>query len=539
MIHMQNIHLPPFPPKCRASRGLRAVFCAFAAIFAAVLLRGEGTGSTSAGKVIYYSEYGAKGDGVTDDLGAIIKAHAAANRAGAKVRADAGATYYVGGSGGTAEIQTDTDWGDAKFIIDDSKLGPKKNNRHLFNVSSTLPETGITSVKTLRKNQGKLDVSLPHDSVVVATDKTTKRFIREGLNQNNGQSQTDVFIAGKNGVIDANAPVIWDFNNISSLTAHPIDTEPLVLKGGFFTTIANQAESKYTYYTRGINITRSNVVVSDVSHAIKGEGEHGAPYSGFIAISECANVVVQNCGLSGHKTYKTIGSGKAPVSMGSYDATVNRSINVTFRNCRQINDINDTKRWGIFASNYSKNIMFDNVVFSRFDAHCGVWNATIKNSVLGHVGINLTGGGTFLIENSEVRAQGGFINLRNDYGSTWEGEVIIHNCVYAPANGAKAGYVLLNGQNSGRHDFGYTCHMPEKITIDGLVIDDRDHPANYSGPRIFANFNAAFTSEKYQEQYPYVITREVDIKNLTVKSGKKLGVSDNRFMFRNVRIARE
>ena len=486
-------------------------------------------------KCVYYSEFGAVGDGVVDDFDAIIRAHEAANEMELPVQADAGATYFIGPAGKTAEIQTDTRWGDARFIIDDTNV--ENRNRQIFNVSSKLLSSEITTVKSLRKNQEKLDLSLPNDAFVVVTDNTVKRFIREGLNQNNGSSQTDGFVVDKNGNVDMKAPIIWDFDNISSMTVYPIDDQTLTVSGGHFTTIANQAESQYNYYSRGIGIRRSNVVVDGVNHAITGELDHGAPYGGFISISNCTEVLVQNCMLSGHKVYSTIGAANAPVSMGTYDLSVGRSTNVTFRNCKQLNDINDSSLWGILGSNYAKNLTYDGVEFSRFDAHQGVANATIRNSVLGHQGINIIGTGVFLLENTKV-CGANFINLRDDYGSTWEGEIIIRNCKYVPRNGRRSDAVLINGSYSGQHDFGYTCYMPRKITVDGLVIYDENPPDNYQGPKIFATFNRAFTSDAYIEQYPYVITEEVAITNLIIKSGKPLITSNNPYMFRNVRITK-
>jgi len=484
---------------------------------------------------ISYREHGAVGDGKTDDFDAIIKAHAAANEAGLPVRADAGATYYIGAATKTATIQTDTDWGNAKFIIDDSKLAAADRNHHVFNVSSKLSPTRITSVQTLKKNQEKLDLSLPQDSFIIVTDTGTMRYIRYGANQNNGTAQTEVFVVDKNGNVDQSTPIIWDYDKVTSMVAHPIDAETLSVKGGHFTTIANQAESKYTYYARGISITRSNVVLDGVVHEITGELDHGAPYNGFVSVSTCTNVLVKNCKLTGHKTYGTIGSAGVPVMMGTYDITANRAANIIFRDCKQINSIHDITRWGIFASNFCKNLTFDNVEFSRFDAHMGVANVTIKNSVLGHMGINLIGSGVALIENTKV-CGGTLINLRGDYGSTWEGEIVIRNCEYFPRNGASSDAILIGGNNSGQHHFGYQCYMPRKITIDGLVINDSNPPSNYRGPKIFSDFNRAFTNEEYVEKYPYIITEEIEIHNLTIKSGKPYILSNNPFMFRKVKI---
>ncbi|MDR1951775.1 MAG: hypothetical protein LBP96_06070, partial [Bacteroidales bacterium] len=434
----------------------------FVASFAKTVIAGADLQSVPK-KYIYYNEHGAVGDGVTNDFDAILKAHAAANAAGLPVRANAGATYYIGGANQTAQIQTNTDWGDAKFIIDDVNVENRESQ--VFNVSSKLSPIEITTVKTLKKGQKKLDLSLPDNSLIIVTDNETMRYIREGLNVDNGSPQTDIFIVDKNGHVDAQTPIIWDFETISSIIAYPIDTETLTVKGGHFTTIANQAESRYTYYFRGIGVSRSNVVIDSVYHAVTGELEQGAPYNGFIRISDCAEIIVQNCILSGRKTYSTIGRANAPVSMGTYDILVQRAINITFKNCKQTNSIHDSKFWGIFGSNYSKNLTLDNVEFSRFDAHKGVVNATIKNSILGWQGVNIIGNGLFLIENTKVCGSN-FINLRSDYGSTWEGEIIIRNCEYIPRNGAHAAdAVLISGGYSGQHYFGYVCHMPKTITI--------------------------------------------------------------------------
>ncbi|MGD9558280.1 MAG: hypothetical protein AB7V25_14745 [Mangrovibacterium sp.] len=483
--------------------------------------------------LVRYSDFGARGDGKTDDMDAIAATHAFANQHGLVVKADDKATYYIGGRERTAVIQTNTDFGKAAFIIDDTNV--QNRNASVFTVSSNLQPFKPEGIASLKRNQKKIGISLPGPCLITITNSNVKRYIRYGLNQNNGSSQTDIFVVDKGGNVDMNAPIIWDFDQITDITVLPVDEKTLTITGGRFTTIANQADSRYTYYNRNIAIRRSNVVVDRLEHRITGEGDHGAPYGGFISVGDCCYVTVKNTILTGHKTYRTIGAAGKPVSMGTYDLSVNRALNVSFVNCKQTNDINDATYWGILGSNFCKNLLYDNCTFSRFDAHMGVANATIRNSTLGHMGINAIGTGTFTVENSTIRGRS-LINLRPDYGSTWQGEFIIRNCTFVPANGKPASAALFSGSYSGQHDFGYTCYMPERITIENLRIDDSSHPENYQGPAIFTDFNPQMKDDSYQEKFPYVKTREVILKNVTTASGKPLRVSDNPWMFRDVKV---
>jgi hypothetical protein len=485
---------------------------------------------------VRYSNFGASGDGETDDMDAIVAAHAFANEHGLSVKADKGATYYIGGKNRTAVIRTDTDFGKAVFIIDDTNV--ENRNAHVFLVSSSQQPFKLEGVSSLKRDQAKIDVPLPGTCIVTVTNSNVKRYIRYGPNQNNGSSQTDIFIVDKNGNVDMDAPIIWDFDQITDITALPIDETTLTISGGRFTTIANRAESKYTYYSRGFGIRRSNVLVDGLEHRVTGEGDHGAPYGGFLHIGDCSYVTVQNTILTGRKMYQTIGAAGVTVSMGTYDLSVNRALNVSFVNCSQTNDINDSRYWGILGSNFCKNLVYDNCTFSRFDAHMGVANATIRNSTLGHQGINAIGSGTFTVENSTIYGRS-LINLRSDYGSTWQGEFIIRDCVFVPAGGRPTSASLIGGSYSGQHDFGYTCYMPERIIIENLRIDDSKHPADYKGPAIFSNFNSRMTDDSYVEKFPYVITREVILRNVTTTSGKELRLSDNPYMFRSVKVRTE
>jgi len=482
---------------------------------------------------VRYSDFGATGDGRTDDIAAIVATHDFANKQGLPVKADEGATYYIGGKDLTAIIKTDTDFGESAFIVDDTNL--ENIRAQVFQVATSLEPFETEGILSLRRNQENIGISLPGPALIRVTDNTVMRYIRFGRNQNNGAPQTDIFIVDKDGNVDMNAPIIWDFDRITEISVLPIDETTLNITGGRFTTIANRADTAAPYHSRGISIRRSNVLIDGLRHDVTDEGEHGAPYGGFLTIGDCANVIVQNAVLTGRKRYDFIGSAGLPVARGSYGISIYRAINVSFINSSQTNDINDTTYWGIMGSNYSKNLVFDGVSFSRFDAHMGVANVTIRNSTLGHQGINAIGTGTLLVENSKVYGRN-LVNLRQDYGSTWEGEFIIRNTVFVPNRGYSASASLIGGFNSGQHDFGYPTYMPRRITIENLHIDDSNHPDGYGGPAIFANFNPEMTSESHLQKFPYIITREVILHNVTTASGMPLRTSNNALMFRDVEI---
>ena len=477
-----------------------------------VLLSAEGTFDFTDGYVyektftdfVTYEQFGAAGDGNADDMPAIVKTHEYANENGLSVFASETATYYISGKSMTAVIKTDTDWSTAKFIIDDTAV--ENRSSWIFNVAPSEGAVSITDkVSPLKMDATSIGTALGKPYLVVLTDSNVKRYIRKGANQNSGSSQSDVILVDKDGNISPDTPLIWDFDEVTSATAYPIDTKTLTIRGGVFTTLANGAPSEYTYYTRGIQVRRSNTVIDGLYHDVENEGETGAPYSAFVSLSCCADVTVKNSTFTGHKKYKTIGSAGTSVTMGTYDIGAATSVNAKFINCNQTNDITDGNYWGIAGTNYCKNLVYDGCALSRFDAHQGVNNATVRNSVLGHHGIKLIGSGTALIENTTVLSDS-LVSLRDDYGSTWRGELIIRNCKFYPTGVSTH---IIRADNTEDHDFGYTCYLPEKIEIDGLYVHRIG--VNY----IFNNVNPNHILPSYDAKYPVVPPKEITVKDFS------------------------
>jgi len=322
---------------------------------------------TSQDKVVTYETFGAVGDGVHDDLPAVCKAHEYANAHGLCVKSKPGATYHLGKKALTAVITTDTDWSTSRFTIDDTQVDNHKKS--LFEVRSLLGRKNI-KISRLKRDQKKMDIRPQHDLYVVVMDRKTKRYIRRGLNQNAGTAQRDCFILHRDGSIEGD--IDWNYDKINHIETRPIDEKTLILRGGIFTTIANQMKQKtgYNYWSRNIKVTRSNTEVNGLTHYVIKETEVGHPYSGFINVSNCANITLRNCFATGHKTYKTIGAAGKPVSMGSYDYSVSSVVNFTMIGCR-MEGINDRTRWGIIGTNFCKNILLEDCTLSRMDTHMG------------------------------------------------------------------------------------------------------------------------------------------------------------------------
>lgn len=455
---------------------------------------------------IDYESFGAAGDGKTDDTKAIKAAHEYANSINMPVKTKANAVYYIGGSKDIIPVETSVYWGNSRFIIDDRNVEDRSSSVFAVRSKKEAIKLGIKSITTDTKSIEPVGCKC----LVELTDNSVRHYIRKGPNQNDGSPAFDSFEITPEGNILQ--PVNWNLFNIDEAYALPEDETPLILKGGSFTTIANGEPSQYNYYSRNISVMRSLTVIDGLKHYIEGEGETGAPYGGFLCISSSANIIIKNCFFTGHKIYDTIGSAGVNVSMGSYDVLLDNSVEILIKNCRQ-NKISDKTRWGLVGSNFCKNITLDGCIFSRMDAHQGVVGYTIKNMVLGHQGLNAIGKGRMTVEN--VKSYGhNVINLRDDYGSTWEGELVIKNLDWVPVEENNGGVSIIRCDNDGTHDFGYQCFMPKKITMENIHIDDRR-----SGPVYF--FSDYDPLDKDTERpYKYVECERFTVNNLSTESGK-------------------
>jgi hypothetical protein len=124
------------------------------------------------------------------------------------------------------------------------------------------------------------------------------------------------------------------------------------------------------------------------------------------------------------------------------------------------------------------------------------------------------------------------ISFRSDYGSTWEGDLVIRNCRWIPACGETHWPHLINVRNDGMHDFGYPCTMPHTITIDGLAVDDSNHPADYTGLYLFTDPDVMNPGDNVlplaaERPFSYQRSEKITVRGLSTASGKEPQVSPN------------
>ncbi len=389
----------------------------------------------------------------------------------------------------------------------------------------------------VRKGQTKIEWLAPYvteKSMVIFYNSEHRDYIRYGANQNSGAVRRDFVILDENGNVDPTTPVIFEFERISGVNVVPINDNPITINGGYFETIANKTHDSiehtlngepvtytdhrnvYHEYRRGFKIERSNVTFTNVRHKMRKGSEASAgyykdpsdnkwkystknggyPYYGFLFFNTASNVDVIDCDLTGHIVYyedkseftNDTGTASAGVPMGTYDFVIEYSNDIVFNGVEMRGtDIADSSYWGIMSSNGSKNLEFSNCKISRIDAHRGFWNMKIDNTVIGHT-LNIVGGGTLEITNTQRRTGASFMSLRGDYGATFEGNMILKNCLLDAIKSFRSqeggvrdddkrettGYIINSGFKSDTANylnwkFGYTCYMPENVTIENFV----------------------------------------------------------------------
>ena len=477
-------------------------------------------------KYITYESFGTNSKEGFDNYQAIYDAHVYANYYGYNVKATLD-TYHIYKYEQTnfISIQTNTDWNNATFFIHDEAINDKQTrNVPIFKIDTKKPGTTLTDKGTLEKiHLTKETKNVPElsgygNAMCIAYNEEEMQFIRYGTNQDTGRSQRDFFkIDNKGNVLNE---IQWDFDNISEILIIPIPEETITVENGNFETILPQQkyEQDTGYFLRNIYCNRSNTIIKNINHTVNNKEYIGGPYKGFINVYEASDVIIKSCTLFSHK-YE---------NKSNYDLFLEYVINTKVENVTS-NDIEDQNRWGIVGTHYTKNITFEKCTLNRIDAHTGVHNLTINDCTIGIKGITVVGSGNLKISNSTIQSSNYLIELRQDYGSTWDGNIYITDCIYKPKKAQQLIYFKASYDNENNiHDFGYDLCLPN-IFIDGLKIDDKNASYNDNSLYMFYNDEQYTGNSDGNIENIYNLPEKIYIKDYTTTSGRSIKLFYKKF----------
>ncbi len=427
---------------------------------------------------VYYSDFGALGQGSSSsavDFAAINATHKMANTTKRHtVYADSNAEYYItdtrlNGNVTTISIKTNVVWGNAKFIIDDSKLSVHKKedmailNKHVFAVESDYPKTTIKDKQTIQninsharinKYTKKIDLGLDYPAMLVPCNTNHKVFRRIGYSSSwKGDSMHEIIIVDKYGNVDPSTPIMFDYSTISYIDVYRIDIEPITLDGGIFESVASNISITYTgtdgylaakqsYIQRGIKVNRSFTTVKNLNHIISGEislerqklGELGSAYQGFYYAEDATNVTYENCIMSGRRyyaySYKLSNDTSRRISCpGTYDINTKGINKLVYKNCVQSNFFVDDNANAVDESAANAKLSMATSTVTGQKMYWGIGGSNYCKNIAfigstlsrldAHAGlyngkiidstvnyISLAGCGDFIVENSKWYAEG-------------------------------------------------------------------------------------------------------------------------------------
>ncbi len=420
---------------------------------------------------INYRMFGAKSDGQNDDGVQIKAAHAFANKYGLPVENLSGKFWIRETTGIT--IQTNVQWGQSAFYINERY----NTNIARFRVSSRLRAeaielTGEEKQSFLRAlNAG--DVIIPElakyvNSLVVIIDNNDKIGARQGGSANQGKGKQDFFYVEEFGRVIGK--VFLKFSDYTLLMAYPAEQSYLTVDGGTFF-MSGDSSDVYPkkYMANGVQIQRSRTIIQNQWVGLEaGKSDISVnPRSGFYILSTVYDVQLRNIRLipweKNRKTKETY------VPAGTYGISGTLMMNVLFHNIMaEAGDIH----WGVFGTNYVKNLRLERCYLNRFDVHSFGWDITILDSEIGPRGITVTGGGDLRVENT-ICYDDTFVIFRHDYGSCWDGDVLLKNCRLYPTGVRVCGVLRYLPKDL---DYKYDIGYGHKIQIEDVEINFKRNP---------------------------------------------------------------
>lgn len=432
-----------------------------------------------------------KGDN-TDDYYSIKAAHECANQLGVPVEAEKNGEYNIykeKTDNSSILVRTSTNLNGATIYIHDETgiLGTKdakdnaKDREAIYAIKTGTGTNGKT-IKTLTDPNFTVTTSTKKinafagygDALVRIINSEKKHFIRKSVkNNDDGYDEQEILLVDDNGNIQND--ILWDYDKITKAYIVDRNDETITFENGNFVTIADTSTTATTasaYAFRGIHVNRSNSEVKNINHTVVNSNKEEITtiyytYYGFLYVQYVDNVKIEDCNL-----YALHTEHDQPDS--TYDYIIEHATNITSTRVKIPQDQLTGNQWGVIATNYVKDIVFEDCRLNRIDSHRGVNNLTITNCEIGNKGLSLIGSGKLIITGTSVTEANQFVWLRGDYGSTWDGTIEIKNSTFNPPSNWEKILITMratfDSDSSMLHHFGYDIVLPD-VNITNLQIN--------------------------------------------------------------------
>ena len=477
----------------------------------------------------------------SDNYYSIKAAHDCANKYGKPVVVSNNKTYniymksYSENPLESIKVRTNTDLGNSTIYIHDESDIIKKSGMsgyiyEIINDESRKKISANSFVNNIAFGRSISQFSGMGDALVTIKDNNRKVFKRSGSNETTdggGNSAYDVFRVDNNGkILD---PLFWSYNTIDTndnninknieIYIYKISKNQLIFRNAHFYNIVDSSDyssddvyTNYGYANRGILLKRSNSVINNVYHGFVNENHElinntTYGYNGFFSIGTSANITLNTLKVQALKVNSAHRS--------SYDLYFNgvAGINITDVRMNEFdgeNQLKDKNYWGVTGTNFSKNVVYDRCSLNRIDTHRGVYNLTVNDSEIGVYGLNQIGYGDMNVNRVKVKHTNQFIRLRDDYGSSWNGNINVNNCEIMPDNDNPAYLIsakITYDKDGYVHDYGYDLRIPN---------------VNLNGFKVYNNSN---------DFYIFNISESVNKTNGNLKTIKNNYIRPNSFNF--------
>lgn len=342
-------------------------------------------------------------------------------------------------------IQQSVDFGDATFILNTNGY-ENFNFNILQQYSQEIDSDDFTQIQlALETKNLNADVFRKYKNCLLSVDSNEVELIRS-----NGEAHKkhEILYVDINGYLQ-NTP----FNESINITK---GTYIKCNKQQYIRNLNLVIEDTYdktqvSYYRRlGFkinncsNLTIENIIIED-PNITKYRIEI---FGGGIAY----NLIFKNCHLTNTKDNKDYIIG----DISAYVFDLRDIVQLRFDNV-QVSNLTSFNVWGATGTNYIVDWVIENSSLNRVDTHYRLNNLYINNSVIGVQPISYTGFGKIVLTNTKFFSNV-ILQPRVDYGSFFDGDVIIENCEVLNHKGDGSIYVLVANIQNGNHSTANPSH---------------------------------------------------------------------------------